>query len=128
MIGEKYFVTNIQPCGSGHVTFGDGAKGKVVGKGQLNYPRLPVLQDVILVEGLIANLISISKLCDQGLSVNFSKDKCIVTDKDNNTVMSGTRSSDDCYQWNFDLSSNVSNSVRNSEASLWYKRLRHISL
>lgn len=48
---RKIFVTNIQPCGSEHVIFGDSAQGKVMGKGQLNYFGLPMLQDVILVEG-----------------------------------------------------------------------------
>lgn len=60
----------------------------MIGKGRLNYPELPILQEVILVEGLIANLINISQLCDQGFSMSFSKDKCIVTVADNNVVMS----------------------------------------
>lgn len=59
----------------------------MIGKGRLNYPELPILQEVILVEGLIANLINISQLCDQGFSMSFSNDKCIVTDADNNVVM-----------------------------------------
>lgn len=41
--------------------FGDGAKGKVIGKGRLNYPGLPTLKEVILVEGLTAKLINISQ-------------------------------------------------------------------
>ena len=87
MTAEKSFVMNIQSCSLGHVTFGDGAKGKVVGNGQLKYPGLPMLQDVILIEGLTTNLINISQLCDQGLLVNFSKDKCIVSDNDNTTFV-----------------------------------------
>lgn len=64
MIGERLFVTNLQPCGLGHVTFGDRAKGKVLGKGQLTYPGLSILKDVILVEGLTANFICISQPCE----------------------------------------------------------------
>lgn len=96
MTGEKSFIMNIQPCSSGHVTFCDGAKGKLIDKGLLNNPGLSKLQDVILIEWLTANLISISQLCDQGLFVSFSKDKCIVTDTDNTAVMTRTHSSNDC--------------------------------
>lgn len=74
MTGDKSFVLDIQPCNFGHVTFGDGAKGRVVGKGRLNYPSLAILKEVILVEGLIVNLISISQLCDQDFSVSFVKE------------------------------------------------------
>lgn len=118
MTGDKSFVMDIQPCSTGHVTFSDGDKGKVIGKGRLKYPRLPIFKEVILVEGLTANLISISQLCNQGVSVNFSKDKCTVTNSNNTVVMSRMCSSNDCYLWNPDLKSNVCNSVRNNEASL----------
>lgn len=80
------------------------------------------------MEGLTANLISTSQLCDQGFSVSFSKDNCTVTNSDNTVVMSGIRSSDDCYFWTSDLTSNVCNSIRNNKASLWHKRLGHINL
>lgn len=76
MIGEKSHLSNVRTCVKGHVTFGDCAKGKVVGKGQLNVTCLPALDYVWLVKGLTANLISISQLCDQGLVVNFSKEVC----------------------------------------------------
>jgi len=60
---------------------------------------LPRLNDVFLVEGPTASLISISQLCDQGLKVMFTKTPCFVTDENNNVVMRGDRSSDKCYLW-----------------------------
>ncbi|TYK21888.1 hypothetical protein E5676_scaffold494G00240 [Cucumis melo var. makuwa] len=53
-------------CKVGSVVFGHGEKGKTIGKGTINRPCLPFLLDVRLVQGLSANLISISQLCDQG--------------------------------------------------------------
>lgn len=44
--------------------FNDRAKGKVLGKGNNLKLYLPKLQDVRLVKGLSANLISISQLFD----------------------------------------------------------------
>ncbi|GAA0168781.1 hypothetical protein LIER_23419 [Lithospermum erythrorhizon] len=43
-----------------HVTFGNGGRGRIVQKGQWCVNGLPHLDDVPLVEGLTANLISIS--------------------------------------------------------------------
>jgi hypothetical protein len=67
MTGEKAYLQEIKNYSNSYVTFGDGAKGKIKGIGKLNGPELPNLDNVLLVEGLTANLISISQLCDQGL-------------------------------------------------------------
>ncbi|XP_038896219.1 uncharacterized protein LOC120084497 [Benincasa hispida] len=71
---------------------------------------LPKLNDVMLIKGLTINLISISKLCEQGLNVSFTKDKCVVTNDVKALVMIGFLS------------------LRQDEASLWHKRLRHVSM
>ncbi|KAG9446379.1 hypothetical protein H6P81_012507 [Aristolochia fimbriata] len=96
MTGSIEFLTNLQKETGGQVTFGDGGKGYVIGGGDLNVQGLPKLRDVLLVDGLIANLISISQLCDQNLYVNFTIDGC------------------KC-QYN-----------RENTAQLWHKRLGHI--
>ena len=44
----------------GIVTFGDGSKSVVRGIGTVDIPRLPVFEDVWYVDGLKANLLSIS--------------------------------------------------------------------
>jgi hypothetical protein len=61
------------------VIFGDGAKGEILGIGKLVNNELPNLENVIIVKGLTANLISTSQLCDQGLKVNFTKAECLVS-------------------------------------------------
>lgn len=60
----------------GKVTFRDGAKGSIKEKGTLDSDDQPVLENVYYVEGLTANLISISQLCDDGLKVIFTKIEC----------------------------------------------------
>ena len=60
--------------------FGDGVQVKALGRGLLDVPGLPKLEDVLLVEGLKANLISISQFCDQDLFVKFTKGTCTVMD------------------------------------------------
>ena len=62
------------------MTFGDGAKGTVIGNGLLKVPCMPKLENVLLVNGLKVNLISIIQPCDQNLFVKFTKNKCSVVD------------------------------------------------
>ena len=93
MTGSKEFLKNVNPY-TGQVTFGDGIKGDIMGIGILNVTGLPPLSKVLLVQGLKANLISISQLCDQKLNVSFTKDRCIVKDNLNKVIMEGIRSSD----------------------------------
>jgi hypothetical protein len=49
---------------------------------------------MLLVEGLTANLIRISQLCDQGMNVHFNKLKCIVTSSNEEVLMKCARSND----------------------------------
>nr|ABN06156.1 gag-pol polyprotein, related [Medicago truncatula] len=67
MSGVDKYLENVRPYTSSYVTFVDGAKGKIVGIGNLIKHGLPRLDNVFIVKGLTANLISISQLCDQGL-------------------------------------------------------------
>ena len=83
MSGNKEFLTNLQPYNLEYMTFGDGAKGIVIGSGLLKVPSMPKLENVILVNGLKVNLISISQLCDQNLFIKLTKDKFLVIDNTN---------------------------------------------
>ncbi|XP_019155252.1 PREDICTED: uncharacterized protein LOC109152132 [Ipomoea nil] len=89
MTGNAKYLCNIH-ASNGEVTFGDGVKGQVTGVGTLNVAGLPKLKKVLLVNGLHANLISISQLCDQNWNVSFTKDNCSVMDNEKQCVMEGS--------------------------------------
>jgi hypothetical protein len=93
----------------------------------INRPRL---NNVLLVKGLTANLISISQLCDNGLSVNFSKSECLVTDNEGKSSMRGIRSKDNCYLWTSQEKAFVSTCLltKEEEAKLWHQKLGHLNL
>jgi hypothetical protein len=99
MTGEKKYLMNIRSYKASFVTFGDCATGEIVGIGDLVNHGLPNLENVLLVKGLTANLISISQLCDQGMKVNFTKSECLVNNEERELVLRGTRSKDNCYLW-----------------------------
>ena len=62
---------------------------------------MPKQDNVLLVDGLKVNLISISHLCDDNLFVQFTKGSCLVTNSSNSYVMEGKRSLDNCYLLTF---------------------------
>ena len=68
-----------------------------MGIGSLIIPGLSKLKNVLLVEGLTVNLISVSQWCDEDLFVQFTKDKCIVHNQNHCHIMEGERTVDKCY-------------------------------
>ena len=85
---------------------------------------------MLLVEGLTANLISISQLCDQGYRVRFSKEECQVISENKETVMRGVRSKDNCYMWMSQEECQLSRCLlsKEDEVKLWHQKLGHLNL
>ena len=130
MTGTREFLINIKPYKNCFVTFGDGAKAYIIGKGQLVQPGAQCLTEALLVEGLKPNLISIGQLCDLELSVNFSKTKCLVLDQNQGEVMQGKRSLDKCYLWTPDQIEESPKCLlsRAETTKLWHRKLGHLNL
>ncbi|CAM8948556.1 unnamed protein product [Rhodiola kirilowii] len=97
MTGDPNFLANIKLFKGHSVTFGNGVKGKVIGKGTLKVQGVPQLESVLLVDGLEANLISISQLCDEDHHIKFTQDTCQVLNKEGECMMQGSRSLNNCY-------------------------------
>ena len=51
------------------MTFGDGSNSQIKGKGIISLPRLPNIANILYVEGLRVNLLSMSQICDQDIMV-----------------------------------------------------------
>ena len=63
----------------GKVTPGDNTTCRVLGSGTIKLSRFITLEKVLYVDNLKHNLLSVSQLCDKGLSVCFSANKCILS-------------------------------------------------
>jgi len=103
---------------------------KIKGISNLVCSWFPSLDGVLMVEALIANLINISQLCDQGLNVYFNKSECIVTSNNQEVLMKRARSKDMCYMW-IPQNKNQSSTWKISkedEVKLWHKKLGHLNL
>ena len=110
----------------GNATFGDGSKSQIKGKGTISLPGLPDIANMLYVEGLRVNLMSISQIYDQDFMVLFSKGKCLVLDESENQLISGLHTLDNCYGLVPDADI-VCNSIRLPNEDLWHQRMGHAS-
>ena len=124
MTGNRKYLTNYHIVVESHVAFGDGEKGRVLGKWTLNADGLPRLKNVLHVEGLKANLLSINQLCDQKLNVKFTKNSCKVLNKSREVVLKWSRSSNNCYQL---IKSHTCHKVSHDNIDLWHQKLGHFN-
>ena len=60
MTGDRSLFKVFKSKKGGNVTFGDGSKSQIKGKGIITLPRLSDIANVLYVEGLKVNLLSIS--------------------------------------------------------------------
>ena len=60
----------------GDVKFGGNQKGKIIGSGTIGNGNLPSICNVMLVEGLAHNLLSITQLSGNGYDIIFNQKSC----------------------------------------------------
>ena len=96
MIGNKALFKTLFEGKIGTITFGDGRKSVIRGIGTMDIPRLLVFEDVWYVDGLKADLLSISQICDNGLNVLFTKYEYEILDGGGDCMCIGVRSTDNC--------------------------------
>jgi len=81
MTGDINQFSNLEKKIGGNVTFGDNGKGNIIGKGTVGNSSFPsLIEDMLLVENLNYNLLSVSQLCDKGFKVVFETSKCSIID------------------------------------------------
>ena len=110
----------------GNVAFGDGSKSQIKGKGIISLLGLPDIVNVLYVEGLRVNLLSISQICNQDFMVLFSKGKCLVMDESGKKLISGVHTLDSYYGLVPDVDI-VCNSICLPNEDLWHQRMGHAS-
>jgi len=126
MTGNKALFKTLFEGKIGTVTFGDGSKSVIRGIGTIDIPGLPVFKDVWYVDGLKANLLSISQICDNGLNVLFTKYECEILDGGGDCMYIGVRTADNYYG----ITPSISNkcfSAKINQVDFWHQWLGHAS-
>ena len=101
--------------------FVDGIKSKIIGIGNVGKNNFDLITDVMLVEGLTHNLLSISQFHDQGYKVVFEPSCCIIKDSTSDKIILTTKRHDNTYVLYLDdiLACFV------DEMWMWHKKLSH---
>ena len=119
MTGNKGLFKTLFEGKIGTATFGDGSKSVIRSIGTMDIPGLLVFEDVWYVNGLKANLLSISQICDNGLNVLFTKYECEILDRGGDCMCVGVKTVDNCYG----LTPSISNkcfSAKIDQVDLWH--------
>ena len=92
MTGERHMFQELELKPGGVVGFGGNQKGKIIGSGTIGYGKSSSIRNVLLVEGLMHNLLSINQLADNGYDVLFNQTSCkVVSQKDGSILFNGKR-------------------------------------
>ncbi|CAI0399209.1 unnamed protein product [Linum tenue] len=92
MSGKRSLFSDLTPKNGGNVIFRDNGVGKIIGSGTIGTYPSPTIHNVLLVDGLHHNLLSISQLCESGNRVSFESTHCIVERiQDKQVVFVGNR-------------------------------------
>ena len=122
MTGDRSLFKVFKSKKGDNITFGDGNKSQIKGKGIISLLGLPDFANILYVEGLRVNLLSISQICDQDFLVLFSKGKCLVINESGKKLISGICTLDNCYGLVPDADI-VCNSIRLPNEDLWRQRI-----
>ena len=99
MIGDHNKFISLKKGKNCCVEFGNDSSVKILGKGVVNLGNEKVkVTNVLLVEYLKHNILSVSKMCDQGYTLIFNSKKCENREADSGRlVTTATRSSNNIY-------------------------------
>ena len=132
MTGESSMFKEINASGKQEfdsITFGDNGKGKVKGLGKIAISNDLIISNVLLVESLNFNLLSVAQLCDLGFKCNFGSDDVEIISVDgSNLIFKGFRYGN-LYLVDFnDESAQLSTCLmtKSNLGWLWHRRLGHV--
>jgi hypothetical protein len=127
MTGDKGKFLSLSESKLGNVTFGNDAPGKIKGKGMVSLNNVKgKAQDVLLVDGLKHNLLSVSQMCDIGCEVLFTSKDCKIKSLNSGQVVAkGIRTENNVYV----LKENREECHlrKHDESWLWHRRLGHLN-
>jgi len=80
MTGDKSKLSDFVSKDGGYVMFGDNNKGKIMGEGSIGNQDETQIKNVLYVDKLKHNLLSISQLCDKGFKIEFNRNCCLISE------------------------------------------------
>ncbi|KAD5960655.1 hypothetical protein E3N88_12127 [Mikania micrantha] len=142
MTGSRSLLHNYFTGRRGFVSFGNDAKGYIIGKGVVTNGEIR-FDDVNHVENLKYNLLSVSQMCDKGHVSLFTKQDCRILSSDVMPLIGKVLDEFTLLKANrvgkvyaFDLSKKISvkghpclfSKASFKESNLWHRRLGHVNI
>src|ERR1051325_7789863 len=131
MAGRKNMFLSLELKAGGYVGLRGNQKGKIIGSRTIDNGSLPSITNVLLVDRLMHNLLSISQISDNRYDIIFNQKSCkVVSQKDGTILFNGKRKNNIYKIKHFELKSqNVKclMSVDNEQWA-WHRRLGHVSM
>jgi hypothetical protein len=128
---DSMFTTLRHPGEHEYVTYGDNSRARIVGLGRIAITKDLSISNVLFVESLSFNLLSVAQLCDLGLICTFDKNGVVVIhEKDKSLVFKGFRHG---HIYLVDFFSKEANSMtclfsKSSLGWLLHRRIAHIGM
>nr|KYP33248.1 Retrovirus-related Pol polyprotein from transposon TNT 1-94 [Cajanus cajan] len=120
MTGDPSKFSSLKLKNEGFVTYGDNNKGKILGHGNIgNSSSSTLIENVLLVEGLKHNLLSISQLSDKGFKIEFDNTCCLICDKLTKEIRLIGKRIDNIYMLDLEHSITISNTVHKLEGNYY---------
>jgi hypothetical protein len=113
------------------ITFGDTSKGKVLGRGKLVISKDLSLENIMLVESLGYNLLSVHHLCCMGYNSCFTLHHVKVFRSDNLNLVFTGHVENDLYVVDFSKESPSIPTCLMAKVHkgwLWHRRLAHVNM
>ena len=131
MTGRRHMFQSLEFNPGGQVGFGGDQRGKIIGSGTVGNGNLPSISNVLLVDGLMHNLLSISQLSDNGYDIIFNQNLCKAVSQKDGTILFNGKRKNNIYK--IKLSELKSQNVKcllsvNNEQWIWHRRLGHVSM
>jgi hypothetical protein len=127
MTGDRDKFLTLREERDGSVSFENDDSSKIIGKGTvLIGNKNEKAENVLLVEDMKHNLLSVSQICDQGHKVTFDSQKCEIRKEGSGKLVATTaRTSSNIY-----VLSEIGNEKcclgKEDESWLWHKRMGHM--
>jgi hypothetical protein len=125
MTGYKDKFLSISKRKTRNATFGNDEPGKIKGKGMVSLSNgKGKSHDVLLVDGLKHNFLSVSQMCDRGCEVVFTSKDCKIKSVNSGQVVAkGIRTENNVYVLKEDKECHIR---KHDERWLWHRRLGHL--
>jgi len=122
--------THISPKKSGHVTYADNNKGRILGVGKIGTNSSSSIENILLVEGLKHSLLSVSQLCDKGHLISFDSHKCVIENEHDRNIKHIGYRTNNVYMIDLNQKQNHNKCFlsKDDDPWLWHRRIAHINM